>query len=210
VAGPSGVGKTSFLRAGLIPARPRNWGVILVTPGGSPFLSLREALIRELAGDTEAMLTLLRENDPDADVDLVRRWGQRHDEALLVLDQFEELFTLSPPAEQARFADLLSRLTFETSVHVLISLRDDFLYHCQEHPGLIPVIDALTLLSSLGGPALRRALMQPALDCGYRFEDEALVDEMMAAGGGRARRAAAAGVRHVQAVGPPRSASVAC
>lgn len=180
VAGPSGVGKTSFLRAGLVPAKPKDWGVLVATPGGSPFLSLREALVRELAGDTQAMLTLVRENDPDTDVTMARRWRVRHDEALLVLDQFEELFTLSAPAEQARFAELLSRLVLEADLHVLVSLRDDFLYRCHEHAGLAPVVDALTLLGPLTGPALRRALLQPALDCGYRFEDEALVDEMMA------------------------------
>ena len=45
------------------------------------------------------------------------------------------------------------------------------------------------------GAALRRALVQPALKCGYRFEDEALVDEMLAEVERRARRAAAAGLR---------------
>ncbi len=180
VAGPSGVGKTSFLRAGLIAARPRGWGVLVATPGGSPLLSLREALVRELSGDTEAMVSLVRENDPDTDVAMVRRWRQRHDEALVAIDQFEELFTLSRPEEQARFAALLSRLTFEADVRVLVSLRDDFLHRCRDHAGLAPVFESLTMLGPLTGADLRRALLQPAEDCGYRFEDESLADEMMA------------------------------
>jgi WD40 repeat protein len=180
VAGPSGVGKTSFLRAGLIPAKPKDWGILLVTPGGSPFLSLREALVRELSGDTEAIVALLREDDPDTDVATIRRWRRGYDEALLVIDQFEELFTLSPPAEQARIAELISRLTLEADVRVLITLRDDFLHRCQEYPGLVPIFNSLTMLGPLTGAGLHRALMQPAVDCGYRFEDEALVDEMMA------------------------------
>ena len=180
VTGPSGVGKTSFLRAGLIPAKPADWGVIITTPGGSPLLSLREALVPELADDAEAMRALLRENDLDATVSGIRRWRQRHNEALLILDQFEELFTLSSREEQARIAELLSRLTFEADVHVLVSLRDDFLFHCQEYAGLAPLFESLTVLGPLTGAGLRRALVQPALDCGYAFEDETIVDEMMA------------------------------
>lgn len=180
VSGPSGVGKTSFLRAGLIPARPTGWAVLTITPGAAPHLSLRATLVRELAGDTEAMLRLVREDDPDTDVDMARRWRLRHREALLILDQFEELFTLGPEEEQARFAHLISRLVLEADLRVLLSLRDDFLHRCHEHPGLAPVVDGLTLLSPLTGASLRRALVQPALDCGYRFEDPALVDEMMA------------------------------
>jgi serine/threonine protein kinase len=180
VTGPSGVGKTSFLRAGLIPAKPADWGVILTTPGGSPLLSLREAMVPELTDDTGAIRALLREKDLDATVAGIRRWRDRHDEALLIFDQFEELFTLNPREEQERFADLLSRLTFEADVHVLVSLRDDFLFHCQEFAGLAPLYESLTVLGPLTGASLRRALVQPALDCGYEFEDESIVDEMMA------------------------------
>jgi serine/threonine protein kinase/WD40 repeat protein len=180
VTGPSGVGKTSFLQAGLIPAKPADWGVIFAKPGASPLLSLREALVREISGDTEGIVALLRENDADTDVATMKRWRANHDEALVVLDQFEELFTLNPRPQQERFAELLSRLTFEADVHILVSLRDDFLYHCRNHPGLAPLFESLTVLVPLTGSTLRLALVQPALDCGFQFEDETLVDEMMA------------------------------
>ena len=41
------------------------------------------------------------------------------------------------------------------------------------------MLSDLTLLGPLGPSALRRALVQPALSCGYKFEDEALVEEMV-------------------------------
>jgi hypothetical protein len=65
-------------------------------------------------------------------------------------------------------------------VHVLLSLRDDFLFHCQKHESLSPVFSELTPLGTLSPSALRRALVQPALACGYRFEDDTLVEEMIA------------------------------
>jgi WD40 repeat protein len=58
-------------------------------------------------------------------------------------------------------------------------LRDDFLFHCQKHEALSPVFSELSPLGTLSASALRRALVQPALACGYRFEDDALVDEMV-------------------------------
>jgi WD40 repeat protein len=68
----------------------------------------------------------------------------------------------------------------EADVHVLLSMRDDFLMRCNDHRALAPVFSELTPLKPLTGPALRRALVQPAMTCGYRFEDEGLVDEMIA------------------------------
>ena len=49
-----------------------------------------------------------------------------------IVDQFEELFTLNPPEVQERFAELLGRLALEADVHVLLSMRDDFLFYCSQ------------------------------------------------------------------------------
>ena len=81
---------------------------------------------------------------------------------------------------QGRFAQLLAGLALEADVHVLLSMRDDFLFHCQRFESLAPVFSELTAIGPPTGAALRRALVQPALKCGYRFEDETMVDEMLA------------------------------
>jgi predicted Ser/Thr protein kinase len=180
IIGPSGAGKSSFLRAGLIPALPEGWRCIACTPGRSPMLALAEALAPELSGDAEAVRELLRFEDPDAAVKIVSRWRRRCAAAVLVVDQFEELFTQNPPEAQARFADLLGRVALEADVHVLLSLRDDFLFHCHAQPALAPIFSELVPLGPPAGAALHRALVQPALKCGYHFEDEALVEEMLA------------------------------
>ena len=139
VIGPSGVGKTSFLRAGVIPARPEGWAAVHVTPGSNPALGLARALTPDLAGDAEAMADLLsgvaeltQLGQERRVVAAVKRWRDRRAEALLVIDQFEELFTLNPPETQQRFALLLGRLVADADVHVLLSLRDDFLIRCSE------------------------------------------------------------------------------
>ena len=177
--GPSGAGKSSFLRAGLLPALPEGWRAVVAAPGTRPFMALGEALVAELSGDEDSIRELLRFEEADVAVALVSRWRKRHSQALIVLDQFEELFTLNPMEIQERFADLLGRLAVEADVRVLLAMRDDFLFRCHPFDALKPVLSELTLLGPLTGSGLRRALVQPALKCGYRFEDDALVDEMV-------------------------------
>jgi WD40 repeat protein len=178
--GPSGAGKSSFLNAGLLPVMPTGWRALVVTPGSRPMKALAEALVGEISGDAEALRELVHFDEPEVAVSLFSRWRQRHAEVLVVVDQFEELFTQNPAEAQEQFADLLAQLALEADVHVLLSMRDDFLFHCSTHEALAPIFSEMTPLKPLSGSALRRALVQPALKCGYRFEDEALVDEMVA------------------------------
>ena len=177
--GPSGAGKSSFLRAGLVPALPEGWAYILCEPGDKPVAAFGQALAPKLLYDKEAVSQFVRFDEPEVAVSLFRRFRERHSDVLVILDQFEELFTLSPPEVQSRFAELLGRLAIEADIHVLLSMRDDFLFHCHDHPPLSPIFSELTPLGPPTGDALRRALVQPALGCGYRFEDESLVDEML-------------------------------
>jgi serine/threonine protein kinase/WD40 repeat protein len=177
--GPSGAGKTSFVRAGLVPSRPSGWGAIVATPGGAPMRSLAQALVEVLPSDADTVKQLLGFEDPDVAFSMVRKWRESHLEAVLVVDQFEELFTLNPPEVQERFAVLLRRLAGEGDLHVLLSLRDDFLIRCHEQKPLEAVFQNLTPILALGGEDLRRALTEPAQREGYAFEDEHLVAEML-------------------------------
>jgi serine/threonine protein kinase/WD40 repeat protein len=177
---PSGAGKSSFLRAGLVPSLPEGWKALVVTPGARPFQSLARSLVPFFSGDTPATQALVQLEDEDTAVSLLQRWRRRHAHALVILDQFEELFTLTPGPVREAFARVLGRLVLEADIHVLLSLRDDFLFRCREHEALRPAFSDLTALGPLDESALRRALVQPALVCGYRFEDEALIDEMLA------------------------------
>ncbi|MEJ2085763.1 MAG: serine/threonine-protein kinase [Acidobacteriota bacterium] len=179
VIGPSGAGKSSFLRAGLLPTLDDNWSAILTTPGNRPFGNLARVLAPELSDDPTAVDSLLRFEEPEIAIELLADWRSRHDRALLILDQFEELFTQSSEEVQQPFAELLGRLPLEADIFVLLAMRDDFLFHCQRFESLHPVFSELTPLGPPTGASLRRAIVQPALKCGYRFEDETLVEEML-------------------------------
>lgn len=179
VIGPSGMGKTSFLRAGAVPARPEGWGALVCSPGTAPFRGLGQALGPALAGDAEALGQLAGFEDPETAFALLSRWRRAHGEALVVVDQFEELFTLNPPEAQVLFAALLGRLANEADIHVLLSLRDDFLMRCSDHPPLAPVFSEITPLTALTKDGLERALLEPAKKQGYRFDDDTLVGEMV-------------------------------
>jgi WD40 repeat protein len=185
VIGPSGAGKTSVLRAGVIPRRPAGWRVAYATPGANPPLALARALVPALAGDAEGVEGLLQavsDFSPDGSAAhlaaAVTRWKGLGD-GLLVLDQFEELFTLSSPEAQARFAELLARLAEQAGVHVLLCLRDDFLFRCHALPALAPVFRDLTPVGPPSAAAMRRALVEPALRMGVRFEVDTLADAMV-------------------------------
>ena len=107
--------------------------------------------------------------------------AKQHDQALLIVDQFEELFTQNTEEEQARYAEVLGQIAMDADVRILLSMRDDFFDPVQPpFEVLRPVFSELTVLDPPCGSALRRAVVQPALRCGYRFEDEELADEILA------------------------------
>ncbi len=127
--GPSGVGKSSFLRAGVMAARPEGWSVVMCTPGNAPFTSLAEACCpsswaKRMSCRSSSACRMSREaSRSSADGD------RRNRQALLIVDQFEELFTLNPPEVQSRFAEASRapprwRRTFMCSS----SMRDDFFF----------------------------------------------------------------------------------
>jgi hypothetical protein len=176
--GPSGAGKSSFLRAGLLPSRPLGWSVVLATPGNAPLSAIARALVPVLEGDTRSIQELVTA-DRGRLLVAAASWSRRCPRALLVVDAFEELFTQTPPPVQREVAALLGHVAREFGVHVLLSMRDDFLFRCHDHPALAPIFRDLTPLGPPTGDALRRALVEPAARSGYRFETEEMIDQML-------------------------------
>ncbi|MET9229365.1 XRE family transcriptional regulator [Lentzea sp. NPDC003310] len=173
VFGASGSGKSSLLRAGLL---PRLEQALVFTPGVQP---LDECAVR-LAQLTGHSAVVLRSEltDPEALGLLVRQ----HDEDLvLVIDQFEEVFTLASPEQRDWFVQALL-----SAPHVVIGVRADFYGHVGRHPDLVEALDGAQLLvGPLTTDELRRAIVEPAQRVGATVES-ALVTRLVADVAGQA------------------------
>ncbi|MBK9266741.1 MAG: protein kinase [Polyangiaceae bacterium] len=193
VVGPSGAGKSSFLRAGVIPALKNSgedWTVLVLRPGRSPVAALAEAFAEadvRAQGDANSLVTLgnLRSEPGLLGARLrafCRRRG-RESRALVVVDQFEELYTLVADAdERAAFLQCLLGVADDASspLRVVVCIRSDFLDRVAEDGHfLAEVTQGLFMVPPLGRDALREALLRPVEAAGYRFEDEAMLADIM-------------------------------
>jgi WD40 repeat protein/serine/threonine protein kinase len=176
VVGASGSGKSSFVQAGVIPNLPTSWRAITIRPGPTPLGSL-DAVLRKL--DRVADLVA----DRDAFGRELRAAGEAGGTIVLVIDQFEELFTLSrDPEQRLAFVDAIVRAARapDDPVRIVLTLRDDFLIAAEQ---LAPLRDRLTwglqLLASPSREDLQRILTEPARRAGFAFEDAALANEMI-------------------------------
>jgi WD40 repeat protein len=136
-------------------------------------------LLPEFAGDVEATEILFEIRDGRRALPIISRWRDRQVRALLIVDQFEELFTLNSAESQDAFIELLGSLVEDADLHVLLSMRDDFLHRCHAHSHLRPIFDRLTALEAPDTDALHRALVEPASRLGYSFEDDQMAAEMI-------------------------------
>src|SRR5262249_27845949 len=136
VVGPSGSGKSSFVQAGALAALPPGWRGITMRPGPAPLAALESRLTREDAGAAGLAAAIAR--DPDA---LFQRLASLAGDGVvvLVIDQFEELFTLClDVVERERFAEALAQATrsADAPVRVVLTVRDDFLMRVEQLPRL--------------------------------------------------------------------------
>ncbi len=180
VIGPSGSGKSSLIRAGVMAQAPDGWRSVICQPSEEPFLAVAQSLAPDLADDPDGLRKLLSFHDPEAALAVCSRWRARWDDALLVVDQFEELFTLNPEPVQRRFVELLRSLVDAAGIRVMLVMRDDFFFNCHHFRQLAPVFNHLIPIGPPSPDGLRRALTEPAARQRYAFEDHELADEMVA------------------------------
>jgi WD40 repeat protein len=192
VFGASGSGKSSLLRAGLIPRiTARDRPVLVFAPGAHPLQQCAvrlakwrggsaTAVHRDLTGDPLALhLTVLQglQDQPD-DVDLV-----------LVVDQFEEVFTLCEDrAERSAFltALLTAAQAANGRTRVVLGVRADFYPHCSEYPELVEALrDHQLLVGPMTTDELRRAVSLPAARASSTVES-ALLARVVADAAGQA------------------------
>jgi eukaryotic-like serine/threonine-protein kinase len=180
VIGPSGVGKSSFVHAGLIPAvraTDHSWQVRVLRPGRTPLQSLASVLGDETATIGDA---------PGQFGELLRREAKRQGHRLLiVVDQLEELFTLSDDAAARELfvAALLAAADDPSApVRVVLSMRADFLDRLAGDKHFLSELSrGLFFLAAPDRDNLRELLVRPAELVGYAFEEPSIVDDMIEA-----------------------------
>jgi WD40 repeat protein/DNA-binding SARP family transcriptional activator len=188
VIGGSGTGKSSVVRAGLLPrirqgAVPGSeaWFVTTMLPGATPFKELAAALRRVAVSEAgDPARALLGDGGIDA---AVRELLPERGELLLVIDQLEELFTSAPEAEQRRFLDGLAHAVSapDSRLRVVGTLRADFFDRPLAHPGFGAVIgDATVTVPAMAASDLEAAIVEPARRAGRTVEGP-LVAELVAA-----------------------------
>nr|MCU0681589.1 protein kinase [Polyangiaceae bacterium] len=197
VVGASGAGKSSLVRAGVIPALKRSgerWDAWVVRPGRRPLAALAEVLARVSEApttlgapgpDVNGLAAALRERPGAFGAELRLRCRRLRGRALLFVDQFEELYTLgADSAERAAFLACLESVADDASspLRVLLALRADFLERLVDERSLLAeVARGLWALTPPDRAGLREALTRPLEAGGHHFESTALVDEVLAA-----------------------------
>ncbi|HEY0193644.1 MAG TPA: SUMF1/EgtB/PvdO family nonheme iron enzyme [Kofleriaceae bacterium] len=177
VAGDSGVGKSSVIRAGVLPALGDGARVITLVPGRQPLAALGQALAAvtgEAADDVTARLA----DDPAA------VGATLAGTALIVfVDQLEELLTLADAGDAAATTTALWLLLDAVpGMRLIATLRSDFLGRLAALPGIgDEVTGALYLLRPLTAAGVREAIVGPTRITGLAFESPALIAELVAA-----------------------------
>ena len=202
VVGGSGIGKSSIVQAGLIPVLRRErgfrtWQIRSLTPTAHPLQALAEALsppegslagkaslMDDLAAEPRALHLLagrqLARQEPGRTA--LRPSAGIRPQLLLIVDQFEELFSLCrAEAERQAFIDNLMTAAAEPDgpVTVVFTLRADFYNQCAPYT---PLREALAGHQEYIGPMtadeLRRAISEPARRGNWELE-AGLVDVLL-------------------------------
>jgi WD40 repeat protein len=181
IVGPSGSGKSSLVRAGLIPRiekRAHRWTVIPpMRPGREPLRNLARAVetaFRSVGRERADVLAELSRG-PESFVELCQELADAEGigdrSVLLVLDQAEELVTRSEREVTDQFLGLLRcALHEESPLWAVATLRAEFLSSAPDRAALGEVIDDTMLVEPLSKARLPEIVERPAQRAGLDFE----------------------------------------
>lgn len=195
IVGSSGCGKSSLIKAGVIPALLKNrsalfrtrWKIHLFRPSDDPVGNLARSLVVE-TNSAEEIAKKLRKSR-DGLVQVIRdRVNPAEESVLFVIDQFEELFrfrksrgSFQTLLESSGFVDMILHMLQqpEVPVYVILSMRTDFLDECNEFRGLSEKINQGYYLVPRMNPEERRlAITGPVNAMGQSIADD-LVERLL-------------------------------
>ena len=186
VVGPSGSGKSSVVKAGLIPALRREalsgsdcWFIAEMLPGSHPLDELEVALLRVASKHVPGLAEQLQRDERGL-ARAAKLILPENGELLLVIDQFEEVFMLAEDTTQARhFLDLIYAAVTEprSPVRVIITLRADF----YDRPLVIPYFSDLVsqrteVIVPLTATELELAIVGPAEHANVKVEPKLVAE----------------------------------
>ena len=195
LTGASGVGKSSLVRAGVLPqladvgfGPKRQFQACTIISGQRPVSALSHALAGLLGAaddgtDLQLEQTIRGELQARDWVAFRRRLRERKSGTVLFFDQLDDLVTLADPGEAEILCEALASLIAERTpgARVLATARIDQLAELAGLPGLGPLVErAVHLVGPLGPDAMRKTITLPARAAGVRFESDDMVDELVA------------------------------
>ena len=211
ILGASGSGKSSIVYAGVIPHLRRgeltspekqkedSWLITTFRPGEHPFKAISVALLPFLESELQEVDRLVEINKLTGALkagqlsfsDLLERIQTKHSgpHILFFIDQFEEIFSLCEDAkERQSFLDKLLeclKRPESTKLSVIITLRSDFLGHCNSLPELSHLIaEHEIIIPAMNEEELRHAIAEPANVAGLPLSEE-VVDLLIEQSAGR-------------------------
>lgn len=197
VVGTSGSGKSSLVRAGLLPQLLRgrmsgagsSWETAIMRPGGDPLTNLAEAIVGADLYDSslEDIIPQVRTTLTRSGMGLVESVRQSDLEEdtnfLLVVDQFEEIFRFrrsddATDEQAAFFVNLLLEASAQSTfpIYVIITMRSDFLGECSQFPQLADTVnEGEFLIPRLNRDQRKEAILGPAKVAGGNITDRLLI-----------------------------------
>ncbi len=180
VLGASGSGKSSLIFAGLLPhlRDHGNWMILTMRPGANPFYSLATTLVESTESHWQGIDKSERiqelEQKIRSDAQAIAIHLENIVRPLLIVDQFEEIYTLCQDKHERRqFLEALLRILDSIPLlHLVITLRADFLESLLEHPGLGDKLgNSDVKLSPMTRVELEEVITKPAERLGVVLQD---------------------------------------
>lgn len=189
VIGPSGSGKSSLVKAGVLPGLrngripgSEDWFYAEMVPSHAPLEELSSALLSVSTADLPDMVYTLRDNDDGLARGVLEALPDTDGKLVLMIDQFEELFTqVEKESDRQQFLDLiLNAVNVENSpVIIIATLRADFYDRPLLYQGFGELIRSRTELAlPLNDDELKEAIEGPAARVGAVLE-QGLVDTII-------------------------------